>query len=86
MTAVRVIPASTSPGRRRADGLDALHVLALELHAVLVLDDLRQLDEVERVDVEGLELGVGVIWSGSAPNSSSAWNTLCSICSRGCCR
>ena len=38
-----------------ADGLELLHVLALEHDAVLVLDDLRQLDEVERVDVELLE-------------------------------
>ena len=38
-----------------ADGLEVLHVLALEHDAVLVLDDLGQLDEVERVDVELLE-------------------------------
>ena len=31
----------------------------LSCDAVLVLDDLRQLDEVERVHVERLELGVG---------------------------
>ena len=38
-----------------ADGLEVLHVVALDLDAVLVLDDLRQLDEVERVHVERLE-------------------------------
>ena len=40
---------------RVADGLELLHVLALEHDAVVVLDDLGQLDEVERVDVELLE-------------------------------
>src|SRR5215218_2809668 len=40
---------------RVADRLEVLHVVALELDAVVVLDDLSQLDEVERVDVELLE-------------------------------
>src|SRR5580704_15306489 len=40
---------------RVADGLELLHVLALEHDAVVVLDDLRELDQVERVDVELLE-------------------------------
>ena len=40
------------------DRLELLHVLALEHHAVLVLDDLGQLDEIERVDVELLERGL----------------------------
>ena len=52
-------PASLRPADdqvdRVADGLELLHVLALEHDAVLVLDDLRELDEVERVDVELLE-------------------------------
>ena len=43
-----------------ADGLDALEVVALEAHAELVLDDLRQLDEVERIHVERLELGLAL--------------------------
>ena len=38
-----------------ADGLDLADVVALELDAELVLDDLRELGEVERVDVEVLE-------------------------------
>ena len=38
-----------------ADGLDLRDVVALELDAELVLDDLRELGEVERVDVELLE-------------------------------
>src|SRR3954451_5507671 len=38
-----------------ADGLHLGHVLALDLDAVLLLDDLAEFDEVERVDVEGLE-------------------------------
>ena len=53
---------ATRPGAdqvdRVADGLELLHVLALEHDAVLVLDDLGQLDQVERVDVELLERGV----------------------------
>ncbi len=40
-----------------ADCLELPHVLALEYDAVLVLDDLRELDEIERVDVELLERG-----------------------------
>ena len=44
---------------RLPDGLQPLHVLGGQLDAVLVLHDLRQLDEVERVDLEGRELGVG---------------------------
>ena len=47
-------------------------VLALDLDAELVLDDLRQLDEVERVDVELLERRVAPDPRRSAPNSSSA--------------
>ena len=43
---------------RVADGLDLADVVALELDAELVLDDLRELGEVERVDVEVLERGV----------------------------
>ena len=38
-----------------ADRLDVLDVVALELDAELVLDDLGELDEIERVDVEALE-------------------------------
>src|SRR5260370_109439 len=41
-----------------APGLDLADVVALELDAVLVLDDLRELGEVERIDVELLERGV----------------------------
>src|SRR3954462_4738372 len=40
---------------RVADRLQVLDIGRVELHAVLVLDDLRQLGEVERVDVELLE-------------------------------
>src|SRR3954454_7596917 len=43
---------------RVADRLDLGDVVALELDAVLVLDDLRELGEVERVDVELLERGL----------------------------
>src|SRR3954451_9954173 len=41
-----------------ADDLDVLHVVALQRHAELVLDHLRELHEIERVDVELLERGV----------------------------
>ena len=40
------------------DRLDLVEVGVVELDAVLVLDDLRELDEVERVDVEVLEARV----------------------------
>src|SRR4051812_24983286 len=42
-------------GDRVADGLQAGHVLALDLDAVVLLHDLAELDQVERVDVERLE-------------------------------
>ena len=38
-----------------ADGPDVLDVVALQVDLELVLDDLRHLDEIERVDVEGLQ-------------------------------
>src|SRR6202035_3128645 len=41
-----------------ADGRELLHVLALEHNAVLVLNDLGELDEIERIDIELLEGGV----------------------------
>ena len=37
------------------DGLDLGHVGALQLDAELLVDDLRELGEVQRVDVERLE-------------------------------
>ena len=56
MTTRRVIDASRHHQVDRvADRLDVLDRVAVELDAELVLDDLRELDEVERVDVEALE-------------------------------
>ena len=59
-TAGRVVRAEViRPRHHQIDHVaDRLHVLdrvAVELDAELVLDDLRELDQVERVDVEALE-------------------------------
>ena len=63
--AARLIRPADDQVDRVADGLQLLHVLALEHDAVIVLDDLRELDQVERVDVELLERRRrGVIWLG----------------------
>jgi len=63
------------------DGLDLSHVGALELDAIGLVDDLRELGEVERVDVERLEGGLAVMSSGLAPNVCSDSTTSVSICS-----
>jgi hypothetical protein len=55
-----------------ADGLDLAHVVALEGHAVLVLDDLRAQRDRARVDVEVLERRVARDLVSSTPN----WGTL----------
>jgi hypothetical protein len=68
MTTSRLKPFAP-PGDRVADGLDLADVVALERHAVLVLDDLRELGEVQRIDVEILERGlVGDLADSSTPN------------------
>ena len=61
MTTLRLMALGRARGHqvdRIADGLQVLHVGGLDADAVLLLDDLGQLDQVERVDVERLEGGV----------------------------
>ena len=73
------------PGRdqidRLTDGLDGLDVEVAQLDAELVVDDLRELGEVERVDVDLIPGVVGAI-SVSTPNSVSAAAIRYSITSR----
>ena len=77
MATRRVIAGAGSQVDHVLDGRDLLHLGVADLDAVLVLDHLRELDQVERVDVQVLEASsLGLTFSGSSPNSTSAQITL----------